>query len=130
MPVPRDFADASLVYRLRRGDVPTSDTLIAGVEVGIGGRAQVSIAGALDARSGEPGPLELGAKLLLMMEDSRSIDFAFAVHFTTETSIGAALLAGRTLVPGIYLQADVGAEGVSNQPQAALVIHGAAGLQW
>jgi hypothetical protein len=154
MPVPQDSIAADSVYSAVNSGA-TEQTIGLSLAGGIGGMAEISVATAIDATEGNVGPIVAGGKFLFAMEGRRGIDLALQAAFASDGVIDGTLLAGRTLIPGLYLQGAAGVVGASGPALAAratsltlhrapqprhgvdlpsgsnlIVVHGAAALQW
>jgi hypothetical protein len=74
------------------------------------------VGGSIDATEGTIGPIVVGAKVLLLMEGHMPLDLALAGSLTSGQAGEGALLAGRSLVPGLYLQGKLAVLASSAQP--------------
>jgi hypothetical protein len=155
MPTPRDWTSVDARYSALRSNGEVEQGVPLSIEVGIGGRAEVSVGGSIDATEGTIGPVEVGGKVLLVMEGASGVDLALSGRFSSEGAADGTLAIGRSLVPGLYAQAAVGVQGSSAAEPAippgatairiapvprhstlgfvtgnAVGLHGAAALQW
>jgi len=122
MPVPRDYVALDVGYgALHQGSAFQQDVPLS-LAAGIGGHAEVFVGGRVDATVQKVGPISVGGKLLLMMEGARGIDLAVSASFGSDSSVHGGLLAGRTLLPGIYLQAAGTIDAISSTATTTLGI--------
>lgn len=113
MPVPEDQIDVDSTYQALHGQGHTDHGVQLGVTAGIGPRAEISVGGGVDATEATIGPIVVGAKVLLVMEGHAPLDLALAASVTSGQSGVAALLLGRSVAPGFYLQGKVALLGSS-----------------
>jgi len=152
MPVDQDWIAADSIYSALHGD-GTEQAIALSLSGGIGGYAELSVAMTIDATEGSVGPVLVGGKFMLAMEGRRGIDVSIAAVFSSGGAVSGSLLLGRTLIPGLYLQAATGVAGSSGPSLTArathlavgpaprhsadlpigddiILVHGAAALQW
>lgn len=104
MPTPEgQFGVDASWSMLREGDHNDHGFQLA-VAAGIGGRAEISAGGSVDATAGSIGGAVIGAKVLVLMEGHTPLDLALAASVSTERAGEVSLLAGRSVAPGFYLQ--------------------------
>jgi len=156
MPIPRDWVALDAGYGALHAGTATDQQVPLSIAAGIGGWAEIGASTAIDATGGAMGPVRVGGKVLLTMEDARSLDLALAIAFGSNESVRGALLGGRSIAPGFYLQASASVEGsgdasspsapargllrrarplhavdgVAQPPGTSLIVAGAAALEW
>lgn len=104
MPTPEGQFGVDASWSMLRDGGHDDHAFQLAVAAGIGGRAEISAGGSVDATAGTIGGVVVGAKVLLIMEGHTPLDLALAASLSTERAGEVSLLAGRTLHPGFYLQ--------------------------
>src|SRR6185295_20377678 len=90
MPVPEDQIDVDSTYQVMRSPGHTEHAVQLAVTAGIGSRAELSVGDSVDATESSIGPVVVGAKVLLVMEDDTLLDVALAATLTSAQSGAAA----------------------------------------
>jgi hypothetical protein len=105
MPVPRDYVAFDAGYSILRTGTDQDQAVPLTISAGIGGRAEISVGASWGSDVRAFGPVTLGGKYLALMEGPTGIDVALAADFSSAGDALGSLLVGRSLMPGVYLQA-------------------------
>jgi hypothetical protein len=104
MPTPRDTVNVDSSYSAMHGGGATEQGAQLAAALGIGGRAELTLAGSFDFNEGTVGAAIIGARVLVLMEGPHGIDLALQAAVSTDHAAEGAVLAGRSVAPGFYLQ--------------------------
>jgi len=123
MPISRDWVALDAGYAVEHAGDATEQQVPLSVAAGIGGWAEIGASIAIDSARGAVGPVWVGGKVLFLMEDARGLDLALAVAFGSNQSVRGALLGGRSVAPGFYLQASASVQGFGDTSATPAPLH-------
>jgi hypothetical protein len=124
MTVPPGMVSADVGFSL---ESPSGEKGLSCFVAGGFGRGELTVGTTYDVTEQRLGGLVAGGKLLILMEGPRGVDLAISALVSSEGAGRAGILVGRTVVPGLYLSAQLAGGGAN--PPSVLIRHGGIGAE-